>query len=284
MRTRARKILDAYFRLVYLVSAIVVVAFVADFADFGSSTEGSSTPHMDALGRLASPAIDIAIIIFALVFWLLFAALLVEFLSHNLFNRRTRAIQGAVLMEVFPSTLLTRFIAPTVTFAAVILLNLIVFGRELLPFRWANPSIGEYIIFWFFYSLAHLLLVVSTIGAFRKRPFFVISDQGFLYELGGVSLGFVRWTDVENIEESEVIRGGRSITAPYLMRVMLVKLRNPEEYFRRYTLLARLLIRLLMRGVALETGRQADLAFGSEDFRERYEDVKRLMFELCQRP
>jgi hypothetical protein len=84
-----------------------------------------------------------------------------------------------------------------------------------------------------FFTLAGILLTGVFAWRFVKNPLvFRMDDEGFEYNPAGVTTGFVRWTDVEKLDYTQVKVGRPGGTQ--FMKVLGVYLKGPATYINRY--------------------------------------------------
>lgn len=277
MNIRQKSIIRAFQWVLYPIAAVLLIAFVADFLDMGSAGDGSPAPRTEAVLEFLGPVESIIFLLMAALFWVVFVALLVEFVSREIFRRQTREGLGKPLIEMYEPALAVRFVLPIAALVFVAGFNVAVFTPDLAPVEWSQPTLEEQMLFWLFYGIAHFLLVAFTLRAVRNRPYFVLTERGFLYEPGDISPGLIRWEDVAGIEETALLSGNGTVSGPTTRGAIVVALRDPQKYARAYTPLLRLMNMLAMRVVSLQTGGPASLVLAAEDFGDRYEAVVREM-------
>lgn len=223
------------------------------------------------------------------IFWLVFLALFIEFLAREIFRRHQRRQLGRVRVSIGRAQGPLRFVGVLVALVFVILLNLIVFRAPELGVNPDEIPLSAEMAFWLFYGIGHFLFLAFLLRAIRNRPFFVLTDKGFLYEPGDVSPGLIKWTDVSEVREVELVARQASFGGANLMMALAVGLKNPEAYQARYTLPLRLLVSLLTRFARFQTAGPGeakgpgDLVLAAQDFGTRYEEVKRLMMDRSNR-
>jgi hypothetical protein len=210
-------------------------------------------------------------------FWIVFVALVIEFI-HRLFgDERMRAHMGQTLVELRKPPAVNMFLLPGTALVAVAFLNAILFGV-------VSPEIGEdalglttVLAFSLFYAIGHFLLFAFLVRSLRNRPFFLLTDTGFVYEPGDVSPGLILWRDVFQLAETELLASRPPVSGPTLRRALVVTLRDPDKYIRRYTPLLQVLHRLFIKVIQAQTGGKETLVIASEHLGERYEDIRSLM-------
>jgi len=119
--------------------------------------------------------------------------------------------------------------------------------------------------------------VVFVLRAVRNRPFFVLSERGFLNEPGDLSVGFVRWEDIKSLAEADLLASRPGQGSPALRRTLVVSLKNPEAYNQRYNPLLRAINALAMRVVQYQVEGSADMVIRADDLDVRYEEVRTVM-------
>jgi len=86
-----------------------------------------------------------------------------------------------------------------------------------------------------------ILGLLSLVGAFLAGVFlyrvvkspvwFRMDERGFEYSPGGISTGFIPWTDVERIDDVPVLQGGAG--GARTVRALGVHLKDPASYIAR---------------------------------------------------
>ena len=132
---------------------------------------------------------------------------------------------------------------------------------------------GLFLLIW------SVLLLGFASMAIRRAPWFVLTPRGFLYAPGGMSPGFVRWEDVTELRETEIV-SNRDRDGPGTERVLAVGLRDPSKYRARYNPMLGLLVRLGGQLHAAQTDGPADILINPADFGPRYDEIRARMEAL----
>lgn len=132
---------------------------------------------------------------------------------------------------------------------------------------------GLFVLIWTVLLLGFLSMTL------RRAPWFVLTPRGFLYAPGGMSPGFVRWEDVTELRETEIV-SGRGRRSPQLERVLAVGLRDPSKYSARYNPMLGALVRLGGQLYAAQTDGPADILISPADFGARYDEIRARMEAL----
>lgn len=274
MNSRQKKIIRILQFIFYPIAAVMLIAFAWDFLRVMTGTgveiltEGEREPQTDWVA--------VAVL---LVFWVVFLALLIEFLAREIFRLAPRDGMGTVLLEIGSSHTFLHFIPLLAVIPFVVGFNVFLIKPDIVEIDIARVSLAEHMAFWLFYGIAHLLLVGFLLRAIRNRPFFVVTEKGFLYEPGDISPGLIRWEDVAEIKEAELLSGQGVVSGPTTRPVLAVGLKDPEKYSVRYTPLLRLLNRMLTKAVRYQTDGPGDVVLAAEDFGARYGEIRDLMME-----
>lgn len=238
-----------------------------------SSDGGSFARVVDAIGEVGDP-VGLGVV---LLFWLVFAALFLEFVKREVTGVVKRSNPGAVQLEIAASQPIVRFVPPLVALVVVVGLNAVVFAAGFLEFNFSEADLASKAAFWLFYAIGHFLLLAFVLRAVRNRPFFVLSDRGFIYEPGDLSPGLILWRDIASLREVDLLAGDAGSGGPTMRRTLVVGLRDPDKYFVRYNPLLRLLHGLLIRIVRIQADGVGDLVIEAADLGERYAEVRALM-------
>lgn len=149
------------------------------------------------------------------------------------------------------------------------------FEQEPIPLE-GKAIIGFFTVVWVF------LVVAITTRAVRNPPWFVLTAKGFVYQPGDVSAGLIRWQDVADIKEDEVItNGGNGRGGPVASKTLVVVLRNGERYVTRYNPVLSAVVRLGTGVLRAQTGGRGDIYIDPADFGPRYDEIKTMMRELA---
>lgn len=270
MNSRQKTIIHILQLIIYPIAAIMVAVFLWGFIN--SAGDG----RVERLDGLA-PASDPVMLTVALLFWAVFLALLFEFFAREIFRLRPRSEMGRVVLEIGATPGVLRFVPLLAVIPFVLGFNAVVFGAVQLDVDVQRVSFAEHLVFWLFYGIAHFLLIAFFLRAVRNRAFFVLTTKGFLYEPGDVSLGLIRWEDISEIKEVELLSRSTSFAGPGVRTALAVGLKDPAKYNGRYTPLLGLLVWLLTKVIRYQTGGPGDIILAAEDFGVRYDEVKALM-------
>lgn len=277
MNSRQKTIIRILQLILYPLAAVIVAVFLWNFI---SNPELRTVEIIDPGAR--TPPFDPVMLAVALLFWVVFVALLFEFLAREIFRLRPRNEMGRVILEIGAARSALRFVPLLAVMPFVVGFNAIVFGLAPLDIDMQRVSLAEHLIFWLFYGIAHFLLVAFLLRAVRNRAFFVLTTKGFLYEPGDVSPGLILWEDVAELKEVQLLSRSTSFSGPGMTTAMAVALKDPAKYNRRYTPLLALLNWLLTKFVRYQTGGTGDIVLVAADFGARNEEVKALMQERVQ--
>jgi hypothetical protein len=272
MNSRQKQIVRTLQLIFYPIAAIMLIGFAWNF--YGIMTGQAEVETLTDADR--APETDWVAVTVVGLFWFVFLVLLVEFVAREILRRHPRDGLGTPLVNIGRTNTLLRFLLVIAVLPFVVGLNLLLFTPETLEINPTRVSLPELMAFWLFYGIAHFLLAAFLLRAIRNRPFFVLTDKGFLYEPGDISPGLIRWEDVSEIKEAELLTS-RGRSGPTTGTVLAITLRNPEAYAPRYTPLLRILSAAITPLLRYQTGGTGDIILASEDFGARYGEVKALM-------
>jgi hypothetical protein len=277
MNSRQKTIIRILQLIFYPLAAVSVAAFVWNFV---RNPELRTVEIVDAGAR--TPPFDPVMLAVVLLFWVVFLALLLEFLAREIFRLRPRHEMGRTILEIGAARSALRFVPLLAVAPFVVGFNAILFGLAPLEIDMQSVSLAELLVFWLFYGIAHFLLVAFLLRAVRNRAFFVLTSKGFLYEPGDVSPGLILWEDVTELKEADLLSRATSFSGPGMTKTLTVALKDPGKYNRRYTPLLALLNWLLTKFVRYQTGGPGDIVLVAADFGARYDEVKALMQQHVQ--
>lgn len=122
-------------------------------------------------------------------------------------------------------------------------------------------GIGSVIIFF-------VLKIIIT------RPAVItIDENGFEYNPGGVSSGWVTWSNVAEIKEVEVRTQKGVMNGPFMETTLAIKLKDPDLYRNRFNPIIRGLMKLNDKMY------DADIFFRISNFGKEADTVKMLMMQ-----
>lgn len=249
MNSRQKQIVRILQLIFYPIAAIMLIGFARNF--YGIMTGQGEVETLTDADR--APETDWVAVAVVGLFWFLFLVLLVEFVAREILRRHPRDGLGTPLVNIGRTNSPLRFLLVIAVLPFVIGLNLLLFLPETLEIDPTRVSLPELMAFWLFYGIAHFLLVAFLLRAIRNRPFFVLTDKGFLYEPGDISPGLIRWEDVSEIKEAELLTS-RGRSGPTTGTVLAITLRNPEAYALRYTPPLRMLSAAITPLIRYQTG------------------------------
>jgi hypothetical protein len=109
-------------------------------------------------------------------------------------------------------------------------------------------------------------------------PFFVATEEGFIYEPGDVSPGLIRWSDIsEGAEAALLSSGSANIGGPRTRPTIVLSLKDPDAVFDVYNPLLREINRVATRIIKYQSGGVGDIVLAAEDFGVHYDAVRALI-------
>lgn len=271
MNKRQSKILGVLQWIFYPVSAVMLFAFLADF--FGGYRYW--TEHVWGFFDTVEDPIAIIVILF---FYVVLAALFWQFLLIEFSRRRQRRELGTPLIELYPNRFATRFILPLLALFFVLGLNAMIFVPGTTDLDIAALGLDASLYLFFFYLVAHFLLIAFSLRAFRQLPFFIATDEGFIYEPGDVSPGLIQWSDISEGAEAPLLTSGTTnIGGPRTAPTIVLSLKDPESVFAVYNPLLRSLNKFATGVVKYQSGGVGDIILAAEDFGRHYYEVRTLI-------
>lgn len=274
MNQRQIRIIRAIQWLTLPIALAVVGAFALDFAD--------GSDRMSAIANMIAPVGDGMLLVVTCLMWFTFAALVLEFVRQELAGARRNEDLGDPVLSLSETGGPAGVLLVVFTLAFAVGANIILFRPGLLAIDPAATSIEVKLVFALFYAIAHFLVIAFTLRMIRNRPYFVLTRRGFLYAPGDLSPGLVRWEDVTEIAETELLGAQGTRGSAILRRALLVTLKHPDKYLGAYNPLLKVLDRLSRATVRAQTGGKSDLVLLADDFGRRYEEVKEQMYEYAR--
>jgi hypothetical protein len=271
MNDEQLKIIRTLQWIFYPIALIMLAAFA--WRMFGGQGSLLNEEMLSLIGSLEAG------VMFALagLFWLVFVALAIEFVGKEMSGAMARKDMGAVRLEIRRPRTMTIVIFPLAALVLVAGLNVLAFSAGSLNIDVSAIGLSGTLMFSLFYAIGHFMLIVLILRAIRNRPFFILTERGFLYEPGDLSPGLVLWQDIAGLQEADLLAQGTSRTGPTLMRSLVVDLKEPDRYIGRYNPLLRQLHRTLIGVLRIQTGGRGDIVLEAPDFGERYAAVRSLM-------
>lgn len=271
MNDRQAKILALLQWIFYPVAAVMLLAFLVDA--FGGDRNWTEVVW-GAVDRAVDP---FAILVLGIFFFVL-AALIWQFLIIELSHAGQGHKLGRPLIVIYPPRFATRFVLPLAALLAVAGVNAMLFAPgagDLDPAGWEIEPLLAFVLF---YIAAHFLLIAFALRAFRHRPFFVATDEGFIYQPGDVSPGLIRWIGISRGAEAALLTsGGSNIGGPRTALAIVLSLQDPSSVFTAYNPLLRALNALAGRFIKHQSGGIGDIVLAAEDFGPRYDEVRALI-------
>ena len=270
MNERANRILRGLGWAFYALAAAAGGIFILDLADLWPGGNAA----IASLGKNIGSTIFFVLLS---LFSILLVALAWEFARRQGAVGATRADLGAVVMSLGQTNPIARFAPVVGTLVLVVLMNMLVFAPDQFSLQRESIGFGEVAVFGFFYVAGHFLLLVFALRALRDRPYFVLTQRGFLYEPGDLSPGLVRWEDISGVKETQLLYGPGSYAGPSTQTALVVTLKDGKAYAQAYNPLLRALLALLLPAVRYQAGGSGDIVLRAADFDARYEEVKGLI-------
>jgi len=268
---RQLKILSVLQWISYPIAGIMLLAFLADFF-------GGYRYWTEVVWGSVDRAVDPFAIIVLGIFFVVLVALIWQFLLNEFARVRQRRNAGKPLLELYPPRLATRFLFPLVALFFVVGLNAIVFVTGTVDPAPAGWELEPLLALIFFYIVAHFLLIAFTLRAVRNYPFFIATDEGFIYEPGDMSPGMIRWSDISKGAEAAILTSGSAnIGGPRTGQTIVLSLKDPEAVFTAYNPLLRKINRLATGIIKYQSGGIGDIILAAEDLGRHYDDVRTLI-------
>lgn len=210
-------------------------------------------------------------------------ALIQQFFTKELIQKKnTRdAARAKLLLRIeVPNQLAGSLILFVVAVGFSVFLNIMLFSPNTFfeQEQLDGFKLFEKLIFGFFYTIAHFLVIVFGQRLFKGMPpVFIATEKGFCYEPAGISTGWVLWEDIQEVRESSVLYGSGVNNGPALMPVLGIKLINPKEYnAAAYAPLLQLVVKWGQKLNNYQTEGVGDILLRPSDFGDQYDKVKEI--------
>lgn len=229
-------------------------------------------------GSLEHLIITLLFILFAFVV----AGLIIHFIQTEKKRNAEKPLPQDIILELKkPNEWIGKFILFFVISGFVGGMNFMLFKPDFLMEAEELKQIDTTakLFFGLFYVIAHFLFVHFTLQLFRNHSFFIATKDGFIYEPGHVSAGLVRWDNIAEIRETEVLYGNSNTNGPRMKPALGIKLKDPEAYNQGYNPILKQLVAFGNRVNNYQTEGAGDILLDPSDFGKRYEEVKELLFK-----
>lgn len=153
-----------------------------------------------------------------------------------------------------------------------------------------------YIVFWAFFLKEEPLeidttavIIMSAVGGIgsvclfmaikimiRNPDVLLMNEKGFEYNPGGVSSGFMEWTNVAEIKYVDVRTTHGQLNGPVWERTLAVTLKDPSLYTNQFNPLMRGLMHLNKKMY------EGDIFFRLSSFGKQAEEVHKLMMQYWE--
>ena len=109
-------------------------------------------------------------------------------------------------------------------------------------------------------------------------PFFVATEEGFIFEPGDVSPGLIRWSDnCEGAEAALLSGASTNVAGPRTRPTTVLSLKDPAAVFAVYKPLLREISQVATRIISYQSGGAGDIVLAAEDFGVHSDAVRALM-------
>jgi hypothetical protein len=122
-------------------------------------------------------------------------------------------------------------------------------------------------------GIGSVVLFMSVRAIVLNPDILVISEKGFEYNPGGISSGFMEWTNVAEIKFIEVKTNPGQLSGPIWERVLAIKFKDPALYNNQFIPAMRMLMDLNKKMY------DADMFFRLSSFGKQGEEVYQLMMK-----
>ena len=139
------------------------------------------------------------------------------------------------------------------------------------PIPLAGPAI---FIFFIIGGIGLVVLFFAFKMIIRRPAIITINQEGFEYNPGGVSTGFISWTNVAEVKEVIVRTDNQGSSSPMWETTLGIRLKDPIPFRNQY--------HSIIRGLMNENEKMydADIFFRLTDFGKQVDEVKTLMFKF----
>lgn len=158
-----------------------------------------------------------------------------------------------------------------IVFLAVLLLMSITFWAFFLKEEPVEFGQGGIIIIAIIGGIGSIVLYMSLKTMIQRPAIITINENGFEYNPGGVSSGWIPWTNVAEVKSVEVRTQQGNLNGPIWERTLAVKLKDPAPYRDQYNVLLRGLMKLN------DNMYDADIFFRLSSFGKQVDEVITLM-------
>ncbi|MBA4137497.1 MAG: hypothetical protein C0518_09300 [Opitutus sp.] len=164
----------------------------------------------------------------------------------------------------------------TVALTAVFIDVIFLPEKELLPFEFEPVEVGlfEQVMFGTFTLIGVFFTGVTLYRLIRRPVTFRLTDDGFEYAPAGVSTGWVRWADVEELKYTTVATGNGDQNR---RKVLGVYLKDPRSFIARRPLALHALFEMRQ----FQSG--TPLVFQSGEFGREHDRIVAMMQERLRR-
>lgn len=278
MNDRQRAILKKMMGVcIFLMILFVFFFFWPNFTG-GNQEEAASSAHQ----------------FFNWVKWLMFIPLLVgpfilyafirEFFKKQKIDQTGAATADVLLTIQVPNRRINILFGLLITLSFTVILMILLFRPDIILDQHQLDGITstEKFIFGFFSVLCLFLLIAGGRQLFTDQYVFIATTKGFQYTPAGINMGWVLWEDVNAVREASVLSGNSLLGAITTIPVLGIRLRNPDDYAKKYNPALQKLSSLTGKFNNFQTEGVGDILLNPADFGKRYTEVKKLMESRIQ--
>jgi hypothetical protein len=132
---------------------------------------------------------------------------------------------------------------------------------------------GSIFILFIIGGIGSVVLFMALRAIILNPDVLVVNEKGFEYNPGGISSGFMEWTNVAEIKFMEVRMNPGQLSGPIWERVLAIKFKDPTLYSNQFNPLMKGLMNLNKNMY------DADMFFRLSSFGKQVEEVYELMIK-----
>ena len=278
MNDRQRAILKKMMWVcIFLIILFVFFFFWPKFTG-GNQEEAASSAHQFfnwAKWLMLIPFLVGPFILFAFI-W--------EFFKKQKIDETGAATADVLLTIQAPNRRINILFGLLITLSFTVILMILLFRPDIILEQHQLDGITstEKLIFGFFSVLCMFLLIAGGRQLFTNQYVFIATTKGFQYTPAGINIGWILWEEVDAVREASVLSGNGLIGAITTIPVLGIRLRNPDDYAKKYNPALQKLVSMTGKFNNFQTEGVGDIVLKLADFGKRYKEVITLIESRVQ--